>query len=220
MQREYFAHVSGSPPAHPSSPVIGYPQAGNPSTLTVATEPGPYWYHMMTEEIMAVISAAGITPNATTLTQLRDAIIDIATVNFASTPETEAFVLTTKAVTPAGLGATLASYALQSSLNTTNTNLATTDAELFAIGQTWSNSSRSFGVTYTNSSTRPIMGIAGLTFNTGSLVLLSIDGVSVSADGLTASKCVLSFIIPPGSAWRIDDIAGVSSTFDTFLELS
>jgi hypothetical protein len=69
MDHVYQSGATGTPPALPSSPSSGYPQAG--STPTV---PGPFWYHMITEEIRAVLVAAGVTPAAATLTQLRDAI--------------------------------------------------------------------------------------------------------------------------------------------------
>jgi hypothetical protein len=36
--------------------------------------PGPYWHHQVGEEIRGVIAAAGITPNAATLTQLLTAL--------------------------------------------------------------------------------------------------------------------------------------------------
>lgn len=74
MDRTYLSGAAGSPPAVPGAPSSGYPTAGNPSTGTAATKPGPYWYHMIMEELLAVISAAGITPNQGTLTQLRDAL--------------------------------------------------------------------------------------------------------------------------------------------------
>lgn len=55
-----------------------FPTAGNPAGGLPATKPGPYWFHMIAEEIMQVIEAAGIAPNKSTLTQLRDAIPSVA----------------------------------------------------------------------------------------------------------------------------------------------
>lgn len=74
MDRSYASGAAGSAPAAPASPSIGYPTAGNPGTGTPATKPGPYWYHQVTEELLAIITAAGITPAQGTLTQLASAI--------------------------------------------------------------------------------------------------------------------------------------------------
>lgn len=77
MDRTFASGAVGSAPAAPASPSVGYPTAGNPGTGTPATKPGPYWYHQITEELLAIIAAAGITPAQGTLTQLRDAIAAI-----------------------------------------------------------------------------------------------------------------------------------------------
>ena len=74
MDRSYASGAAGSPPSAPGSPSSGYPTASNPGTGAQATKPGPYWYHMIMEELMAVVAAAGITPAQGTLTQLRDAL--------------------------------------------------------------------------------------------------------------------------------------------------
>lgn len=74
MDRSYASGAAGSAPAAPASPSIGYPTAGNPGTGTPATKPGPYWYHQITEELLAIITAAGITPAQGTLTQLKQAL--------------------------------------------------------------------------------------------------------------------------------------------------
>ena len=73
MDRAYLSGASGSPPAAPGSPSIGYPTAGNPG-VTPATTPGPYFYHAIMEELLGVIVAAGITPAQGTLTQLKQAL--------------------------------------------------------------------------------------------------------------------------------------------------
>lgn len=51
----------------------GFATAGNPGTGTPATKPGPHWYHMVTEELLAFIAAAGVAFDKTVVTQLRDA---------------------------------------------------------------------------------------------------------------------------------------------------
>lgn len=74
MDRSYASGAAGIAPVAPASPSIGYPTAGNPGTGTPATKPGPYWYHQITEELMAIITAAGISPAHGVLTQLASAI--------------------------------------------------------------------------------------------------------------------------------------------------
>lgn len=74
MDRTYSSGAAGSAPAAPASPSSGYPTSGNPATATPATKPGPYWYHMIMEELMAIIGAAGIAPAQGNLTQLLTAL--------------------------------------------------------------------------------------------------------------------------------------------------
>jgi len=74
MDRAYTSGSAGSAPTAPASPSIGYPTAGNPGTATPATKPGPWWYHMVTEEIRKVIVDAGLTPDAASVVQLSQAI--------------------------------------------------------------------------------------------------------------------------------------------------
>ncbi len=74
MDRAYTSGASATPPTAPSAPSIGYPQAGNPGAGTAATKPGSYWYHMITEELRAIITAAGLTPNHSSLVQVKAAL--------------------------------------------------------------------------------------------------------------------------------------------------
>ena len=74
MDRAFASGASGTPPTAPASPSIGYPTKGNAGTGTPATKPGEYWYHMITEEMRAVIAAAGLTPSQSDLTQLLKAL--------------------------------------------------------------------------------------------------------------------------------------------------
>lgn len=86
MDRSHASGATGSPPSYPGSPSIGYPTSGNPGTATPATKPGPWWYHMMTEEIRNVLVAAGITPDGSSTTQLAAAIQAIVTNGAIKTP--------------------------------------------------------------------------------------------------------------------------------------
>lgn len=74
MRMTFEANVSGTPPTPPASPAHGYPQPGNSLTSTPATKEGPWWPYMMTMEVQNVITAAGLTPDHTNVTQLAQAI--------------------------------------------------------------------------------------------------------------------------------------------------
>lgn len=83
MDRHWDANGSASAPATPAN-VLGanvYPQAG-----VAPSQPGPWWYHMVTEELRSVIAAAGLTPDRADLTQLVEAIDLLIT---AAAPQTE-----------------------------------------------------------------------------------------------------------------------------------
>lgn len=73
MDRVFESGAAASPPSAPASPSNGYATSGNPGG-TPATTPGAWWYHMITEELRAVVAAAGLTPDHTDLSQLSSAI--------------------------------------------------------------------------------------------------------------------------------------------------
>lgn len=111
MDRAFASGAAGSAPAAPARPSIGFPTAGNPATSTPATKPGPYWYHMITEELRAVIVAAGLTPDHTKLDQLATAIALLAVVpdatetlkgkiELATAAEAQALTDAVRAITP------------------------------------------------------------------------------------------------------------------------
>jgi hypothetical protein len=92
MKSAYEFGAIGTAPAVPSSPSVGFPTGGNPGTGTPATTPGAHWYHAVTMEIVNTITAAGLTPDLSDLTQLRQAIAlmapaspVVAVVNFDGT---------------------------------------------------------------------------------------------------------------------------------------
>lgn len=74
MDRIYASGAAGSVPSVPASPSSGYPTAGNPGAGTPATKPGPYWYHMVMEELMTIITAGGVTPAPGALNQVKLAL--------------------------------------------------------------------------------------------------------------------------------------------------
>lgn len=72
MKRFYLSDASQTPPTPPVNPSYGYPQDGNRSNNKLPTAIGAYWFHMITEEFMAVIEGNGLTPDETNLHQLQD----------------------------------------------------------------------------------------------------------------------------------------------------
>ena len=84
--RAWSSGASASPPSAPASPSMGYPTPGDPQTATPATKGGAFWFHMIGEELRAVLTAAGITPSTANNAQLLEAIqrlIDAQSGNYA-----------------------------------------------------------------------------------------------------------------------------------------
>lgn len=73
MDRYFEVAPAGIAPTAPAANP-GYPTNGNPGAAVPASEPGEWWFHMMTEELRGVIAAAGITPNHADVSQLSTAI--------------------------------------------------------------------------------------------------------------------------------------------------
>ena len=70
MDRIWAHDAGGTPPTYPTTYGTGY---ANDSSGT-ATTPGAWWYHMVTEEILGAITAAGISPSGSSVSQLTTAI--------------------------------------------------------------------------------------------------------------------------------------------------
>jgi hypothetical protein len=105
MDRAFSSGASGTPPTAPVSPSVGYATSGNPATATPATKPGPWWYHMMTEELRKVITDAGLTPDQTNLSQLSQAIQLLIAAGTANDYKASVRVATTAAITTLAGGA-------------------------------------------------------------------------------------------------------------------
>ena len=73
MDRTYQANTSGTAPTLAAGSETGYPTAGSKATGQQATVPGPYWFHMVTEELRNAIVKMGVTPSASSLNQLATA---------------------------------------------------------------------------------------------------------------------------------------------------
>ena len=74
MDRTYQANTSGTAPTLAAGSETGYPTAGSKATGQQATVPGPYWFHMVTEELRNAIVGMGLTPSASSLNQLATAL--------------------------------------------------------------------------------------------------------------------------------------------------
>ena len=106
MDRVYESAVSSTPPTAPETPLLGYPTSGNPATGIPATIQGAWNIHMIMEELRNVIIAAGIEPDAKDVTQLSQAILDIAQRQIPSATETDEGIarLATSAEALSGIG--------------------------------------------------------------------------------------------------------------------
>ena len=106
-------------------------------------------------------------------------------------------------------------------LTSTNTNQAATAAQvkvlydtLLGVGQTWQDmtASRSYAVTYTNNTGRPIVLyiLSNRGFNTSYNFKVTLDGTfsffsPVSSTGSTAQTSVDNLIIPVGSSYKLEN---------------
>lgn len=77
MNNIFNSNVGGTPPDMTGG-VQGYPQDGDPTTSRAATRPGARWFWAVTKEILNVIAAGSIAPDAATLNQMANAIQTIA----------------------------------------------------------------------------------------------------------------------------------------------
>lgn len=74
MDRKWKSGASGSPPSSSENSSDGYATGGNPGAGIAATKPGPWMWHSIVEEVLAVIAAGSVTLDKTVLTQMRDAL--------------------------------------------------------------------------------------------------------------------------------------------------
>lgn len=74
MDRAFESGAVALAPTAPVTPSIGYPTGGNPVGGIPPTKPGDYWFHMITEELRAIVAAAGLTPDRLTVNQVLQAL--------------------------------------------------------------------------------------------------------------------------------------------------
>jgi len=88
-------------------------------------------------------------------------------------------------------------------------------------GETWQDvtGSRSFGSTYTNSLSKPIMVAVSYTAVSGSTVSVSVGGVTIKSTGAhaTTEKDTFSFIVPPSTDYSVSQTG--SDTLNIWAEL-
>jgi hypothetical protein len=103
------------------------------------------------------------------------------------------------------------------SASVTATQLATA-VQPIGVGQTWQAVTRTQGVTYTNSTGRPIMLIIGITAGSGAFLQLTIDGVAgigYVSNATTSTFNLSTFaIIPNGSTYSQSGNTATSSAFE------
>jgi len=74
MDRAFESGAVVLAPAVPAVPSVGFPTGGNPVGGVPATKPGAHWFHMITEELRALIVAGGLTPNPAVIDQVLQAL--------------------------------------------------------------------------------------------------------------------------------------------------
>jgi len=199
MDRAFSSGASGSAPTAPASPSVGYPTAGNPSTGTPATKPGPYWYHMITEELMAIIGAAGITPTQGSLTQLLTAFRSVGV--FQTQPQ---FDNSSKAATTGFIQRALGNFRSLVGFATSITLTAADSGQLIAA--------TAAGTTFT----LPLLtsGPSGMSFsfhcnNTAGSVNIACAGADTIQYG---SKSISLIVLKTGDAITLTTDGGTSWT--------
>lgn len=174
--RVWASGAAASPPTAPASPSVGYPSPGDPLTATPASKGGAFWFHQLGEELRAILTAAGITPDHTVLTQLLTALRSAGVFTTPSLGDR-----TTKVATMAcfsqefGAGVTANGYQKLPSGVIIQWGLLTTSSS-------GGNVSTTFPITFPNTAFACFVGCAGATAggNYGSIQDLSVTGVTHS----------------------------------------
>lgn len=73
MKNTYESGASATPTPPPAVPSVGSPTDGVFGSVA-PTNPGAYWFYMVTTELLNLLAAASVTPDHTVLTQVRDSI--------------------------------------------------------------------------------------------------------------------------------------------------
>lgn len=191
--RNYESGAAETPPTAPETPSLGYPIAGNSSTGTPATKPGPFWLYKVGESLRRVIVSAGLTPSDENLDLLNQAI----NAKLSSSQDQ-----TTWNAGESGTESVISPLKLQAKLNNYR-NLF-----VLGFGQTRQNltASRSLGVTYTNSTNRPRLVSIIMTVGAGQSFSFFIDGVLHLSSGnaaTTATGQPMDVVVFPGETYQV-----------------
>ena len=195
------------------------------------------WGNAVSDEILSVITGAGLTPDESAYDQLLEAI-ETLIASGAATYENSAAVLLADGVASAGARNTAARgdhrHPTDTSREPARTNatqaemeagteaairnmsplrvaqaIAALSASGIGYGQTWQNvaASRSFGVTYTNSTGKPIE--VSVTVNGGTVALqTTVGGVVIGKQYSTYTSGTprhnMTFIVPNNTTYKVD----------------
>lgn len=212
-------------PGRFNPPSAEYPQGSFKNRTAPGALDGSYleqdWANDKEGFFQSLIAAAGLTPSdipdEVGSSQYYDALLAViagevsipdatetvkGVVELATTTEAQTGTDTVRAVTPAGL-------------------LAAINALSLGRGQTYQNvtGSRNSGVTYTNTTSRPIsVEISVLTSAAVETATIVVGGVTVYSDdpGTSGLVALLSFNVPPGSTYSV---TLVTSTINRWVEL-
>ena len=96
----------------------------------------------------------------------------------------------------------------------------TADLKEIGVGQTWQDvtASRTAGITYTNTTGKPILVVIGVYFGAGTRSQINVDGISLgdSGHGVTggAIRSTLCAIVPPNKTYSVQLLAGAFSGYN------
>ena len=149
MDRYNLAAGAAAPPGAPAAPANPYYTAGTPGSVP-ATAPGPWFFHMVTEELRKVITDAGLTPDHANLTQLSQAIQlftnrvavigsarNLVARNNAGTPNTKVDYAADEVVVKSGAGVALLMSAWSGTVDCATVGADGVDAGALGNNQWW-----------------------------------------------------------------------------------
>lgn len=171
----------------------GDPVGGIPATVVTDD-----WANSIQEELISILAAAEIEPDKAQTDQVLNALRAMGLDRkIATAAQAQALTDDTTIITPKKLGDAM-------------------NAHVLGMGQSWQDvtSSRASGVTYTNTTGRPIFVsiVQGLGGN-GAIGELFVDGVLVARVEIpqvaaSGEKATLSAVVPAGSTYQHTDLGG------------
>ncbi len=166
MDRIFDANVGSTPPDMTGG-VKGYPQDGDPDAGVAATRPGARFFWGVLAEILALITAGGLTPDGTTLNQMATAVNTIAG-NAAAAAQAAAITAATGLASAARTGAVADVVAMFTGANqSTGANgyqvfpggRIEQECDVAVTGAAHTSVTVTYPIAFTNSSKRPVISI-------------------------------------------------------------